>query len=272
MVHQFVGAGRSLFFGIEEAWRWRFRENEAHYNDFWRQVIQHLWRRQSTYPRLRLARERLGQQQPRPGEPYRPGDLIRVTVSFPENTRPLDPDAPVKVAVQRKLVNSTGQTETELQSLELAKVKGTPGTYQGTLTRTLAGDYTLRLAPLSATGVAPRAFCRVLPVQEEDPLARRLEDPGAEDEQDVEHLYEEGEKARLSINLEDMQKAADKTGGAVFTPAHVDQLLDKLPAGKRVRLDLPSPPWLLWNHIGIFLLALALLGSEWILRKRKHLL
>jgi hypothetical protein len=272
IVHQFVGAGRSLFFGIDETWRWRYRENESRYNDFWRQVVQHLWRRQSTYPRLRLERERLGQQPPHPGEPYRPGDLIRVTVNFPENMRPPDPDVPVKVAVQRKFANSAGQTETELQSLELTKVNGTPGSYRGTLTRTLAGDYSFRLAPLSATGVAPRAFCRVLSVREEDPLARRLDDPGAEDEQDAEHLYEEGEKARLSINLEDMQKAADKTGGAVFTLPQVDRLLDKLPTGKRVKLDLPSPPWLLWNHNGIFLLALALLGAEWVLRKRKHLL
>ena len=39
-----------------------------------------------------------------------------------------------------------------------------------------------------------------------------------------------------------------------------------------VALHTPTPPWLLWNHDVVFAWALALLGAEWILRKRKHLL
>jgi len=70
--------------------------------------VQYLWRRQSTYPKLRLQRERVGQQVPRPGEPYRPGDMIRVSVTFPNNLRPPDPDGPVKVEVQRRLLDKLG--------------------------------------------------------------------------------------------------------------------------------------------------------------------
>jgi hypothetical protein len=39
-----------------------------------------------------------------------------------------------------------------------------------------------------------------------------------------------------------------------------------------VSLHTPRPPWLLWNHDAVFLGTLTLLGMEWILRKRKHLL
>jgi hypothetical protein len=273
MVHQFVEGGRSLFFGIDETWRWRYRENEGRYNEFWKQVVQYLWRRQSTYPKLRLKRERLGQEAPRPGEPYRPGDQIRVTVTFPNNARPPDPEGQVRVEVQRKFMNSAGQSETERQTLELNRLKDTSGAYEGVMTRTLAGEYIFALkSPLPATGVVPRAFCRVIPPRDEDPAIHRSDDAFGDDEMDVEHLYEQSEKARLSINAEEMQKAGDSTGGSYYAFPSADELLKRLPDGKRVRLDVPSPPWLLWNHVAVFLLGLALLGSEWILRKRKHLL
>jgi hypothetical protein len=42
IVGQTVGTGRALFFGIEETWRWRFRELEPQYNHFWLQTIRYL--------------------------------------------------------------------------------------------------------------------------------------------------------------------------------------------------------------------------------------
>ena len=45
-----------------------------------------------------------------------------------------------------------------------------------------------------------------------------------------------------------------------------------VPAGTRIALSTPQPPRVLWNDVTMFALALGLLSSEWLLRKRKHLL
>jgi hypothetical protein len=39
-----------------------------------------------------------------------------------------------------------------------------------------------------------------------------------------------------------------------------------------VTLNATTDPWQLWNHAGLFAVALGALTLEWILRKRKHLL
>jgi hypothetical protein len=277
MVHQFVKDGRALFFGIDETWRWRFRENEGKYNDFWRQTIRYLWRRQPSFPRIQLKRERVGRQPPLPGEPYRPGDVIRVKVGFPVNARPRNPDAPIRVLVERRLTGPDGRVETEKQLLQLTRQDSESregrdeDVYEGVLTGTREGEYRFELETTNLkTEVAPHAFCRVIPVRAETDVAARPED--GSDEGQAEYFHDEDEKARLGINEDDMRKAAEETQGGYYNLAHADELLDKLPEGKRVRLDTPGPPWLLWNHMVVFLLALALLGSEWVLRKRKHLL
>ena len=63
-----------------------------------------------------------------------------------------------------------------------------------------------------------------------------------------------------------------ETRGKFYTLADADRLLDELPSGTRVALNTPQPPQALWNHATVFALALGLLGAEWVLRKRKHLL
>src|SRR5439155_27048747 len=63
-VQQFVGAGRSMFLGFDETWRWRFREDELHFNQFWIQTVRY------------LARSRLGRVELRTDRqtPYRRGE------------------------------------------------------------------------------------------------------------------------------------------------------------------------------------------------------
>ena len=81
-----------------------------------------------------------------------------------------------------------------------------------------------------------------------------------------------GELDRLRMNLEELKQAAESSGGQFYTLATADRLLDELPAGERIVINTPRPPQPLWNHLLAFLLVLGLLGSEWLLRKRKHLL
>src|SRR5262249_39400010 len=45
VLQQFVGAGRCLFFGFDDSWRWGFREDELRHNQVCDQSVRHLPRR-----------------------------------------------------------------------------------------------------------------------------------------------------------------------------------------------------------------------------------
>ena len=75
----------------------------------------------------------------------------------------------------------------------------------------------------------------------------------------------------LRMNQGEMQRAADETQGHFYTLADADRLLHDLPAGTRLALNTPQPPTLLWNHWAMFALVMLLLGTEWCLRKWRHL-
>ena len=147
-VQQFVGAGRVLFFGFDESWRWRLRDNERLYKQFWMQTVNFLAR-----PRLGRAELRLDKQ-----APYRQGEPIRITVRFPDDAAPPSAETPVQVAVEAKSQNG----ELEVQNLQLARLAGSRGTYEGMLARSLPGNYRFRLVAPASTGPAPETAARVL--------------------------------------------------------------------------------------------------------------
>ncbi|MGE3804285.1 MAG: hypothetical protein AB7K24_06400, partial [Gemmataceae bacterium] len=231
-VQHFVGKGRCLFFGFHETWRWRYREYELRFNQFWIQTIRYLARSRVGRTELRLDRQR----------PYRRGEPIKVTVRFPDDTPPPPADTEVKVFVDRRAPDGGN----EGQSLKLSKVEGSRATYEAVLTRTPEGDYKFWLQAPVVQGTKPSAECKV--------------------------LVPPGEMDRLRMNRRDMEQAASETGGRFYNLVNADDLLEDLPAGARVSLKAPQPPKLLWNSTLIFLVALGLLASEWILRKRKHML
>ena len=148
--------------------------------------------------------------------------------------------------VERRTQRPGAETETEIETLQLAKLEGSRATYETIKTRTPKGDYRMWLSAPAVVGAKPRAECRVL-------------DPP-------------GEMEKIRMNQVDMQRAAEQSRGKFYTLADADRLLDDLPAGSRIALHTPGPPWLLWNHFAMLFLVLGLFGGEWILRKRKHLL
>jgi hypothetical protein len=235
VLQQFVGAGRSLFFGFDETWRWRYRENELHFNQFWIQTVRYLARSRSGRIELRLDKQ----------TPYRRGEPIKLTVRFPDDAPVPAPDVDVRVNVERTVARESDSPEVEGQAFKLAKLEGSRATYEGLLTRTPEGDYRFWLSSPVVTGAKPRAECRVLPPP--------------------------GEMDRLQMNQPEMERAAQATQGRFYTLADAENLLSDLPPGTRVTLNSPQPPRLLWNHAAVFALAMALLGAEWFLRKRRHL-
>ncbi len=231
VVQHFVGNGRCLFLGFDETWRWRFREDELRFNQFWIQVIKYLARTGLGRVDLRLNRQ----------TPYRRGEMVQITARFPDDVSPPPPDVPVKVAIERE--GPGGETET--QSLQLTKLEGSRATFEGFLNRTPEGKYKFSLSSPTVAGPKPHAEATI------------LKPPGESD--------------RLRMNQEEMERAAEETHGKFYTLADADHLPADLPTGSRVTLSTPGPPWLLWNHPLLFVFLLLVLATEWILRKRKHL-
>jgi len=249
-VQHFVGAGRCLFFGFDETWRWRFREDELIFNRFWTEAVRYLSRNRLSHTKLFLDRQ----------TPFRVGEPIKVTVQFPDNApvpgglpgpRP-GPQNEVKVIAEYKPESKTGDlADTEVQTMQLAKVEGSWATYEGLLTRTREGKYRFWLS-------APD-------VSKQQPNGQK---PSAE----ATVVQPPGELDRLRMNQQEMSQAAEASRGRFYTLATADRVLDDLPAGTRIALNTPREPQLLWNHWLCFLLVMGLLTSEWLLRKRKHLL
>lgn len=233
VLQQFAGAGRCMFFGFDEVWRWNWREDQLHYNQFWIQTVRYLARAKLGRIDLRLDRQ----------TPYRRGEPIKATVRFPDDDRPPPEKTEVKVVVERKVPGKPGDKET--RTLQLSKVEGSRGTYETILTQTPEGDYHFWLSE---------------PESKPRPQA------------DAKVLAPPGEMERLRMNQVEMEQAAAVSRGKFCTLATAERLIDDLPTGTRVTVTASGQPLLIWNLAGLFLLAGGLLTTEWLLRKQKNLL
>jgi hypothetical protein len=239
-VQQFYGRGRVVFFGFEETWRWRFRNDEERFNQFWTQAVRALARTRITKVELKTDRQTA----------YRKGEPIRVTLRYPDDA-PAPPDgAAVKLRMQRQPLRMPGGGllgESEARVVELTKVDGTRGEYQALVTRTPEGEYLFQVAdgvPLPGT-IRPRAEARVLPPP--------------------------GERDRVEMNRPELERAANESRGKFYTLADADKLLGDLPEVTRLPLNQPVPPLGVWNHAGLFGLLVMLLAVEWWVRRRERL-
>ncbi len=233
IVQQFAGSGRCMFFGVNELWRWNWREDQAHYNQFWIQTIRYLARSRIGRIELRLDRQ----------TPYRRGEPIKVLVRFPDDERPPPDKTEVKVIIERKVPGKPG--EGDKQTIQLSKLEGSRATYEAILTKTPEGEYDFKLSEPAAKP-RPEARCKV--------------------------LAPPGEMERLRMNQPEMEAAAHTSQGKFYNLATAERLIDELPHGTRVTVNAAGPPYLVWNMVVLFLLAMGLLTTEWLLRKHKNLL
>jgi hypothetical protein len=235
VLQQFVGSGRVMFIGFDDTWRWRLRQDEVRFNQFWIQAIRS------------LARGRVGRTEVRTDrKTYRRDEPIRVTVRFPDDAPA--PEGPIKVAVERQPLKVGGKTvgDSESQTIQLSPREGTRATFEALVTRTPEGEYSFTLSTPLPAGAPPKTGARV--------------------------LLPPGEMDRIQMNEQDMQRAARESHGGYYTLDRADKLPDELPSGPRVALDQPCEPFSLWNHPLMFALVLGLLTAEWVMRKKWRLL
>jgi hypothetical protein len=244
ILQHLVGHGKVMFIGVEETWRWRFREDEGRYNTYWIQSMRAISRSRITRTVLRLDRQTTA---------YRQGEPISVTVQFPEHYAgdgKLGPD--VKVMVEYTPKTEDGQkADVEIQPMIIKKSPETNNLYEDKYTRTRQGKYRFWLASPD--------------VSAEDPN-------GQKPEADATVELPPGELDRTRMNQQEMEQAAAATDGKFYTLLTADNLLEDLPPGFRVTLATPRDPDRLWNQWYALALIVFLLTSEWLLRKRKHLL
>ncbi|MCS6864375.1 MAG: VWA domain-containing protein [Gemmataceae bacterium] len=240
VVQQFAGAGPVLFLGFDDTWRWRFRNNEEHFDRFWMQAMRVLARARIRRPELRVA----------PKAEFRRDEKITVQVRFPIEAPAPGGDSPVRVAVTRSPLlrpdGTPGPGMTEVGTLTLHRVAGPIVQFEGTLARVAEGEYRFELIDPDLTGTRPWATARVLP-----PL---------------------NERDRLEMNRADLIAAANDSGGRFYTLATAREFFDDLKNLERIPLNQPCPPVELWNQPAVYALLLILLMSEWLLRKRERLL
>lgn len=235
ILQQFVGSGRVLFMGFDDTWRWRFRQDEVRFNQFWLQAVQV------------LARGRVGRTEVRTDrKTYRRDEAVRISVRFPDDAPP--PAGPVKVTVERHPPRGGGaaKSEVEQQTIQLAPREGTRATFEALVTRTPEGNYSFTLSTPLPSGSPPRAEARILPPP--------------------------GEMDRIQLNEQDLQRAARESRGTYYPLHRADSLPDELPSGPRVALDQPCEPISIWNHPLMLSLVLSLLTAEWLMRKKWRLL
>jgi len=256
VVQRTVGnQGRSLFFGFDESWRWRLREDEAKFNHFWIQTMRYLSRTRPTQTDLVLDRQ----------IPYHPGDDIKVTVTFPDSAPVGNQPGPkitekteVKVTVTylppdtpESKDSKDPKRESDVHTIQLAKSGSSLNKYEGKWSRTREGRYIFRLT---------------------DPDVTKSQPDGKKPSAEATVELPPGELDRLRMNWQEMTEAASKTQGEFFTLANADEAIKKLRPGSVTPIASNMPPTLLWNQWWIFIVIVVLITSEWILRKQKHLL
>jgi hypothetical protein len=242
VVQSFAGNGPVLFFGFDDTWRWRWRNDEDHFDRFWIQTIRVLSRSRVRRIELKVS----------PKTDFRRDEKMTVIVRFPVEVPAPSEGTPVRVTLDRgPLPNADGTPASgpvERTSLTLARVPGPVVQYETTLTRTPDGEYRFTLSnPEPPAGSSPpTAVARVLP-----PL---------------------GEIDRLELNTADLTAAAALSNGRFYSLATAHEVFADLTNLQRIPLNQPCPPIELWNQPLVYLLILLLLGSEWLLRKRERLL
>lgn len=229
--------GTTFFIGTDETWRWRDPYAETYMDAFWRNVVRH------------LAQGRL----------QRRNDLLELTVD--KNVLETQDKVRVHLRLQdTELQPSSAQEQpiflrnerNEAERRVLRAVPGEPGTYQASFTMSEPGAFSF----LVFTNQNPN----------DSVLAR----------EDVLVKVPDREMAQSSQDRQTLQRIAAESGGPagagryVFLAAAAELAPDF--ANRKSyesREDTQTRPC--WDSIWSLLLLLAVLATEWILRKRARL-
>ncbi len=238
MATQPFGAGRSVFLAFENTWRWRSTA-EHHFNRFWVQLVRYLAqpRRQGASKRGMIVLDR---------ETFRRGDYVKL------EARVLDP-----AFVPWHQAEVSGRVELpdgKERALTLNAVPGRPGWFAGRLAIDWTGPAIIRV-PLPGVEVDRT------PSGAEAALVKRIQ----VDAPDV-------ELRSLGLRAEPLLKLAELTRAAYVPLAEAASLPELIKNASQVTPPRRGVDQPLWDKGWVLALIAALLGIEWALRRRNHLL
>lgn len=168
---------------------------------------------------------------------YEQGETVRLTVRLLDDR--IVASQPDEVAV---IVERTGGDQ---RRVPLTRVGPTNSMFEGEVSGLAEGSYRAWLASPAVTGSPPSQEFQIVLPQHELRITR--------------------------LDLAELQQAVRLTGGQLFTISDADQLPDRLPLSPPVAVSIESQVPL-WNHWLVLALAVLLLTTEWLVRKRARLI
>jgi hypothetical protein len=229
--------GNTLWLGTDETWRWRNPYGEGYQDPFWRNVVRFLaqgrLQRRSDLLELTVDQNQL-----------ETGDKVRVQL------RVLDTELPSTAAGEQTVFLRDQKSQVEKRVLR--PVPGEPGSYQGSFTMADPGAFSFLV--FQGQNPADTVLAR------EDVLVRVPDKELEQSSMDADTLK----------RIAEASHGSDSSGRYVFL-ADAKGLADDFAARKawvhRERTD-TRPAWdSLWSLLAL----LAVLGTEWFLRKRARL-
>ncbi|MFQ5807315.1 MAG: hypothetical protein ACE5I3_12780 [Phycisphaerae bacterium] len=238
MATQPFGAGRTVFLAFENTWRWR-STGERYFNRFWIQAVRYLAqpRREGVSKRGTIVLDR---------EAIRPGDYVKI------EARVLD--ARFVPWHQPEVVGSVELPHGEERPLTLKAIPGRAGWFAGRVAIDWTGPAIIRM-PLpraeaeEARGFTEQALVKYIQVESSDVELRSL-----------------------AARAEPLMKLAEQTGAQYFPLDEAGGLPDLIENASQVAPPTRGVDKSLWDKTWLLVLIATLLGVEWTLRRRNHLL
>jgi hypothetical protein len=250
MLQQIYGTGRVLFVGLDSTWRWRFRVGDVYHHRFWGQLA-----RWSAAEKLLPAGNRWIRFGPR--EPvYAEGQEVELAVRLNESLPPLKDALQARAKLYRKYADGTEQLSA---TVSLAKHPRQTNLLVASVRELLQGTYRMELdIPPYREQLAQQSEEKDAPAKGRD-LVRILP-------------RERPELLDLATNWTVMHSLAERSGGKLYTPENVEEIVDRL-AQRIERAEHRDErrerrPWqdvpMVWWVLGLLL---GLLTLEWGWRK-----
>jgi hypothetical protein len=233
LASQFVGSGRTGYLGFDTTWRWR-RYGDSYFNRFWIQLLRHM-----VEGKL-LSGQRRG---------FIQVERAETSIGEPANVEARLLDVSFQPLAQSDVTAVITVEGAAAGQIAMKAQPNRPGWYRGQFIPTRLGTHTLRI-DLPADRESDKASIRgELKVGRPD-----LEFRNASLDRDALELL-----------------ASRSAGGSYLHVDEIDRLIEMIPS-KVTTLVLTGQPTSLWDRWWVMLALVLLLGAEWFVRKRVHLL
>lgn len=226
------GAGRTLFLGTDELWRWRRYGGEAFHENFWLQAL-----------RLLARGKRLGGDRAWRLET----DRRQCDVADAVEVRMTAQDGPAPADVETIVVDVRDEHDVPIDSIRLTRLGPLSRAYVGSLHPPRPGRFSLRTRPPTGGPCEPDL------------------------EQFITVAALNSERRHPEADHEFLRTLAARTGGRFIAPGEDAALLADVIPNRTVMVadDIEEPLWDSRLAVAVFV---GLIAAEWVMRKLRNLL